>query len=115
MLTKLIFLLQSTLSLQTKKTKKKRPVRKSGGPQRDKKLRMLKRNTSNNIFKNQSLGLKILFESLSCVLNFYRASPFDILALFTIVLFLLKKLLLLSTLVICRLLDNLLNGDMNGN
>ena len=115
MLTKLIFLLQSTLSLQTKKTKKKRPVRKSGGPLRDKKLRMLKRNTSNNIFKNQSWGLKILFESLSCVLNFYRASPFDILALVTIALFLLKKLLLLSTLVICRILDNLLNGDMNGN
>ncbi|HKX97743.1 MAG TPA: hypothetical protein VJL78_07925 [Candidatus Nitrosocosmicus sp.] len=108
--------MQSTLSLQTKKgIKKKRPVRKSGGPRGDKKLRMLKRNTSNNIFKNQSLGLKILFESLSCVLNFYRASPFDILALVTIALFLLKKLLLLSTLVICRILDNLLNGDMNGN
>src|SRR5688500_11558857 len=115
MLTKLIFLLQSTLSLQTKKAKKKRPVRKSGGPRRDIKLRMLKRNTSNNIFNNQSLELRILFESLSRVINFYVAVPFDILALFTIVLFFLKKLLLLSTLIICRILDNLLNGDTNGN
>ncbi len=43
MLVKLIFLLHLTLSLQGEKIKKTRPIRKSGGIQRDKKLRRLKK------------------------------------------------------------------------
>jgi hypothetical protein len=114
MLLKLIFLLQLTLLLQKEKIKKSRPVRKYGGPQRDKILRRLKKVGRNHVSRNQSLGLKRLFGYLSRIINFYGQTTFDTLALLTTVLFLLKKLLLLSILVICRVLESLLNQDNNG-
>jgi len=49
------------------------------------------------------------------VINFYGLATFDTLVLFKALLFVLKKLLLLSMLVICRMLDNLLSDDINGN
>ena len=64
MLIKLIFLLQLTLSLQGEKEKKIRTIRKSGGPQRDKILRRLKKGLEIDIFRNKTLRLRSLFESL---------------------------------------------------
>lgn len=110
MLLKLIFLLQLTLLLQKEKIKKSRPIRKYVGPQRDKILRRLKKGG-----RNQSLGIKRLFGYLPRVINFYGQTTFDTLALLTTVLFLLKKLLLLSILIICRVLESLLDQDNNGN
>jgi hypothetical protein len=115
MLLKLIFLLQLTLSLQKEKIKKSKPIRRYCGPQRDKKLRRLKKGGRIHVSRNQSLGLKRLFGYLPRVFNFYGKTTFDTLALLTTVLFLLKKLLLLSILVICRVLESLLNQDFNGN
>ena len=110
MLLKLIFLLQLTLLLQKEKIKKSRPIRKYVGPQRDKILRRLKKGG-----RNQSLGIKRLFAYLPRVINFYGQTTFDTLALLTTVLFLLKKLLLLSILIIYRVLESLLDQDNNGN
>lgn len=115
MLLKLIFLLQVTLSLQKEKIKNSKPIRRYCGPQRDIKLRRVKKGGRNHVSRNQSLELKRLFGYLPRVLNFYGQTTFDTLALLTTVLFLLKKLLLLSILVICRVLDSLLNQDVNGN
>ena len=107
MLMKLL-LLQLTLSLQRKKTKKIRPVCKSGGAQRDTILRRLKKSTKNSIYRNQSLRARSLFESLLRVINFYGTAPSDALVLSTSVLFLLKRLILLSILIICRILHSLM-------
>ncbi len=115
MLIKLIFLLQLTLSLQGEKSKKIRAVCKSGGIQRGKIFRRLKKGSRIDIFRNKSLGLRSLFESILRVINFYKPAPFDTLVIFTSVLFLLKKSLLLSILVICKILHSLLNEDINGN
>ena len=115
MLMKLIFLLRLTLSLQEQRIRKTKPIRKSGGPQRDKKLRRLKKSGRDNKFKNQSVGLGRLSRYLPPVIDFYEFPTFDTLALLSIVLILLKKLLLLSIIVICRVLDSLLNEDINGN
>jgi hypothetical protein len=115
MLKKLIFLLQLTLSLQKEKIKKSKPIRRYCGPQRDKKLHRLKKGGRNQVSGNQSLGLKRLFGYLPRVLNFYGQTTIDTLALLTTVLFLLKKLLLLSILVIYRVLDSFLNQDFNEN
>ena len=77
MLIKLIFLLQLTLSPQGEKEKKIRTIRKSGGPQRDKILRRLKKGTRNDIFRKRTLRLRSLFEFLLPVINFCRPAPFD--------------------------------------
>ena len=115
MLIKLIFLVQLNLSPQGEKEKKIRTIHKSGGPQRDKILRRLKKGTRNDIFRKRTLRLRGLFEFLLPVVNLCRPAPFDTLLLITSVLFLLKKLLLLSILVICRILHYLMYEDINGN
>ena len=115
MLLKLIFLLQLTLLLQKEKIKKSKPIRKYVGPQRDKILRRLKKGGRNDVSRNQSLGIKRLFGYLPRVINFYGQTTFDTLALLTTVLFLLKKLSLLSILIICRVLESLWDQDNNGN
>ena len=115
MLVKLIFLLQVTMSLQGEKAKKIRAIRKSGRIRRGKILHRLKKGPKIDKLRNKSLGLEGLFESLKRVRDFYRPTPFDTLALFTFVLFLLKKLLLLSILVICKILHSLIYEDINGN
>ncbi|MDN5846002.1 MAG: hypothetical protein L0H53_06985 [Candidatus Nitrosocosmicus sp.] len=112
---KLKFLLQLTLLLQKERIKESKPIRKYGGPQRDKILRRLKKGRRNDVFGNQSWGLIRLFGYLPRVINFYRQTIVNTLALLTTILFLLKKLLLLSILVICRVLDSLLSQDVNGN
>lgn len=114
MLTKLLFSLHLTLSLQREKMKKIKPNRKFGGPQRDKILRRLKKCSRKDVFRNQSLGLRRLFGSLSCVINFYGNTTFDTLTLFASVLLLLKKLLLISIFIICKVLDSLLKEEING-
>ena len=115
MLIKLILLLQLTLSLQGKKIKKTNPIRKYGGPQRDKILRRLKEGRQNNVSRYKSLGIRRLFGYLPRVVNFYGEATFDTVALLTTILFLLKKLVLLSILLICKVLDSLLNANVNGN
>lgn len=115
MLTKLVFLLQLTLSLQREKIKEIKPNRKFGGPQRDKILRRLRKGSRNDVFRNLSLRLRRLFGSLPRVMNFYGNLTFETLTLFISALFLLKKLLLLSIFVIFEVLDTLLKEDINGN
>ncbi len=114
MLTKLLFSLQLTLSLQRERIKKIKPNRKFGGPQRDKIERRLKKGSRKDVFRNQSLGLRRLFGFLSCVIICYGNTTFDTLTLFTSVLFLLKKLLLISIFIICKVLDSLLKEEING-
>ena len=82
-------------SLQGEKIRKTKPNRKASGPQRDKKLRRLKKSGLNNILKNQSIGLRRLFRYLWQVIDFYEPATFDMLTILTTMLFLLKKLLLL--------------------
>lgn len=115
MLIKLIFLVQLNLSPQGVKEKKIRTIHKSGGPQRDKILHRLKKGTRNDVFRKRTLRLRRLSEFLLPVVNFCRPAPFDAWVLITSVFFLLKKLLLLSILVICRILHNLIYEDINGN
>jgi len=115
MLTKLVFLLQLTLSLQREKIKEIKPIRKFGSPKRDKILRRLKKVSQNDVSRIKSLELRSLIGSLPRITNFYRNTAFDTLALFTLLLFLLKKLLLISILFICKVIDSLLNEEINGN
>lgn len=115
MLINLIFLVQLNLSPQGEKEKKIRTIYKSGGPQRDKILRRLKKGTRNDIFRKRALRLRSLFEFLLPVVNFCRPAPFDTWVLITSVFYLLKKVLLLSILVICRILHNIMYEDINGN
>ncbi|WP_144730420.1 hypothetical protein [Candidatus Nitrosocosmicus arcticus] len=114
MLTKLIFLLQLTLSLQRELIKGRKPIRKLGHPKRGKILRRLKKVSRNDVSRIKLLELNSLFGSLPRVTNIYRGTAIDALALFTLLLFLLKKLLLISILFICRVIDSLLNEEING-
>jgi hypothetical protein len=115
MLMKLIFLLHLTFSLQGDKTRKTRLILDSAGhPQMKKKIRRLKNDGLNNLFKNRSCRSR-LFGFLPRVINFYGLATFDTLALLKTLLFVLKKLFLLSMLVICRIFGSLLNDDINGN
>jgi hypothetical protein len=112
---KLIFLLHFTLSLQIDKTRKTKLIRYSAGrTKRKKKLRRLKKDGLNNLFKNRSWRLRLL-GFLHQAINFCGLATFDILVLLKTLLFVLRKLFLLSIPVICRMLDSLLNDDTNGN
>src|SRR6476620_3502160 len=105
MLMKLIFLLHLTLSLQGDKTRKTKLILDSAGhPQSKKKIHRLMKDGLNNIFKNRSCRSR-LFGFLPQVINFYGLANFDTLALLKTLLFVLKKLFLLSIPVICRVLD----------
>jgi hypothetical protein len=113
MLMKLVFLLHLTLSLEGVKKMNSKLIRGSvGHPQRKKKLHRLKKDGLNNLFRNRSCRSR-LFRFLPRVINFYGIATFDS-ALFKTLLFVLK-LFLLSVLVICKVLDSLLNDDINGN
>ncbi len=115
MLTKLILLLHLTLSVQGVKIWKTKSIRKSGGIQRNKKLRRPKKSGLNVIFKSQSLRVRRLFGYLPHLINFYGSATFDTSFLLTTLLFLLKKFLLLLILAICSVIDSLLKEDINGN
>jgi len=115
MLMKLIFLLHLTFSLQGDKTMKSKIIPDSASStKRQKKLRRLKDDGLNNIFRNRSWRSR-LFGFLPQVINFYVLATVDTLPLLKTLLFVLRKLFLLSLLVICRMLDSLLNDDFNGN
>ena len=112
---KLIFLLHLTLSLQGDKTRKTKLILDSAGrTKRKNKISRLKNDGLNNIFKNRSWRLTLV-GYLPSVINFYGLATFDTFALLKTLMFVLKKLFLLSMLVICRMLDSLLNDDINGN
>jgi len=114
MLMKLIFLLHLTFSLQGDKTRKTKLIRDSAGhTKRKKKLHRLKNDGLNKLSRNLSWRLRLL-GFLPQVITFYGLTKFDTLVLFKALLFVLKKLLLLSKLVICRMLDRLLSDDING-
>jgi hypothetical protein len=115
MLTKLIFLLHLTLSIQGVKIWKTKSTRKSRGIYRNKKLHRPKKRGQNVIFTSQSLRLRRLFRYLPSVINFYGSATFDTSVLLTTLLFILKKFLLLLILAISRVIDSLLNEDINGN
>ena len=115
MLVKIIFLLHLTLSVQGEKIWKTKPIRKLGGIQRNKELRRPKKGGRNVIFRSQSLRIRRLFRYLPRVINFYGSATFDTWVLLTFLLFILKKFLLLLILAICRVIDGLLNEDINGN
>ncbi len=115
MLMKLILFLQLTLSLHGEKIRKTKSLHKSGGPQGDGILRRLKKGGLNDRFRNESWRPKTLVGYLPRIINFYGLATFDTLALFTIMLFLLKKFLLFLIPVIWRLLKSLSNEDINGN
>ena len=115
MLVKIIFLLHLTLSVQGEKIWKTKPIRKSGGIQRNKELRRPKKSGRNVIFRSQSLRVRRLFRYLPRVINFYGSATFDTSVLLTTLLFILKKFLLLLILAICRVIDSLLNEDISGN
>ena len=114
MLTKLIFLLHLTLSVRGVKIWKTKPIRKSRGIQRNKKLRRPKKSGQKLIFISRSLRVR-LFRYLLSVINFYESATFDISVLLTTMLFILKKFLLLLILAICSVIDSLLKEDINGN
>ena len=114
MLMKLLFLLHLTLSVQREKIWKTKPIRKSGGIQRNKELRRPKKSGRNVIFRSQSLRIRRLFRYLPRVINFYGSATFDTWVLLTFLLFILKKFLLLLILAICRVIDSLLNEDISG-
>ena len=76
MLIKLIFLLHLTLSVQGEKIWKTKPIRKSGGIQRNKKLRRPKKVDRNDIFRSQSLRIRSLFEVFTTRHKFLRISNF---------------------------------------
>ena len=112
---KLIFLLHLTFSLQGDKTRKTKLILDSAGhTKRKKKIRRLKKEGLNDRYKKRSWRSR-LFGFLPRVINFYGLSTFDTSTLLKTLLFVLKKLFLLSMLTICRMLDSLLNDDINGN
>src|SRR4029079_19058104 len=114
MLIKLLFLLHLTLSVQREKIWKTKPIRKSGRIQRNQKPRRLKKSGRSVIVKSQSIRVRRLFGFLPFGINFYASATFDISVLFTGILFILKKFLILLILAICRIIASLLNDDVHG-
>lgn len=115
MLMKLVFLLHLTFSMQEDKTRKTMIIRDfAGRTERKKKLRRFRNDGLNNIFENRSWRLRLL-RFLPRVINFYGFVTLDTSALLRTLLLALRKLFLLSMLVICRMLDRLLNDDIDGN
>ena len=115
MLTKLIYLFQVTFSLKQVKIKKLKPIRKLVRSNQEKVRRGFKGFSRDNVVKNQSLRLRKLFRTILCIIDFYGNTTFEGSSLFTLVLLLLKKLLLISIFIICKLMDNILDKVMNGN
>ena len=115
MLRKLIHLFQVTFSLKQVIIKKLKPVRKLVRRNQEKVRRGFKGFSRDNVVRNQSLRLRKLLRTLLCITDFYRNTTFDGSVLFTLVLLLLKRLLLISIFIICKQMDDLLDEVMNGN
>jgi hypothetical protein len=115
MLIKWIFLLQVTLSQQQEKIKKLKPFGKLVLSNREKIRGVLEGFRRGNMVVNQWLRLRRLFKLLLCLIEFYGNKTYDPLALFTLSLLLLKKLLLFSIFIICKLIDDLLDDLIKGN
>ena len=115
MLKKLIYLFQVTFTLKQVKIKKVKPVRKLVCSNQEKVRRGFKGFSRDNVVRNQSLRLRKLFRTILCIIDFCGNTTFEGSALFTLVLLLLKKLLLISIFIICKLMDDLLDKVMNGN
>ena len=115
MLRRLIFSFQVIFTLKQVKIKKLKPIRKLVCSNQEKVRHGFKGFSRDNVLRNQSLSLRKLFRPLLCSIDFYRNTTFDGSALFALVLLLLKKLLLISIFLICKLMDDLLDKVMNGN
>lgn len=111
---KWIFLLQVTLSLKQEKINESKPVRKLVRSNREK-IRDFEGFGGDNMFMNQWLRLRRLFKILLGIIYFHGNKTYDPLTVFTLSLLLLKKLLLFSLFIICKLMDNLLDELIKGN
>ena len=115
MLIKWIFLLQLTLSQKQEKIKKLKPVGKLVRDNREKKRGGLKGFRGDNMVVDQWLRLRRLFKLLRCLIDFHGNKTYDPLTLYTLSLLLLRKLLLFSIFIICKLIDDLLDELIKGN
>jgi hypothetical protein len=115
MLIKWIFLLQVTLSQQQEKIKKLKPVRKLARSNREKIRVRLEGFGGDNMVVNHWLRLRRLFKLLLCLIDFHGNKTYYPLPLFTLSLLLLRKLLLFSIFIICKLIDDLLDELIKGN
>ena len=115
MLIKWIFLLQVTLSQQQEKIKKLKPVGKLVRSNREKIRVGLEGFRGDNMVVNQWLRLRRLFKLLICLIDFHGNKTYYPLTLFTLSLLLLRKLLLFSIFIICKLIDDLLDELIKGN
>ena len=115
MLTKLILLLQVTLSLKQERIKELKPAGKLVRSNREKTGRGFKGFSGENMFMSQSLKLRRLFKLPLCIIHFHGTRTYDPLTVFILSLLLLKKLLLFSIFIICKLLDDLLDDLIKGN
>ena len=115
MFSKLIFLLQVTLSLKQEKIKELNPVENLVRSNQEKIRRGFKGFDGTNMVRNQSLRLRRLFRLHLCIIGFQRNNFYDPLAVFTLSLLLLKKLLLVSIIIIGKLMDDLLDELIRGN
>jgi hypothetical protein len=115
MLIKWILLLQVTLSQQQAKIKKLKPVGKLVRSNPEKIRGGLKGFRGDNMVVDQWLRLRRLFKLLLCLIDFHGNKTYDPLILFTLSLLLLRKLLLFSIFIICKLIDDLLDELIKGN
>lgn len=115
MLIKWIFLLHVTLSQPQEKIKKLKPVGKLVRDNREKIRGELKGFRGDNMVVDQWLRLRRLFKLILCLIDFHGNKTYDPLTLFTLSLLILRKLLLLSIFIICKLVDDLLDELIKGN
>ena len=115
MLIKWIFFLQVTLSQQQEKIKKLKPVGKLVCDNREKIRGGLKGFRGDNMVVDQWLRLRRLFKLLQCLIDFNGNKTYDPSTLFTLSLLLLRKLLLFSIFIVCKLIDDLLDELIKGN
>lgn len=115
MLRKWIFLLQVTLSVKQEKIRELNPVETLVRSNREKIRRRVEGFRGDNIVVNKTVRLRRLFNLLFCILYFHRYKAYDPLTLFTLSIFLLKKLLLILIFIVCKLMDDLLNELLEGN
>ena len=107
-------MLQVTLSLKQEKIKELNPVVNLVRSNQEKIRRGFKGFSGDNMFRNKSLRLRRLFRLHLCIIGFHRNKIDDPLTVFTLSLLLLKKLLLVSIFIICKLLDDLLDELIKG-
>ena len=115
MFIKLIFVLQVTLSLLHEKINEVNTVRKSVRCNREKIRSGLEGFSWDNMVITRLLRVRRFFMLLLCIIDFHINKIYDPLTTNTLSLLLLKKLLLGSIFVICKLMGDLLDELINGN